>query len=431
MPFFDSSSLPYADQIRSVVSGVRTAVRTASSIYEFGSEAAQLGYETYEYVNNKIESVLGSDEVERSDNLAAENAQRKKRVLKRRYKVNFDVDKKNTPNVGVLSENDLAIISKTPSDSLTNQAKDLFENGELVFPTDSSTQSIVDKTKLAQDVGAQEIDVPANEENLANKSGGGADIKEAARSGNTTATTTIAPVIQTNRKGLEDLRLKAADQDPKSRRLRSKNNRGQKTFDFITDVGGVAILSLIPEGGNGIADPQKINGFFLLENFNEKEASRNEFVSTQDVDIINLFGKEINIWTYGGVTLNGGVGNGILEQGASDAQGRRNFATNFHTNWYERFAEFMSQGLGFPRIDNKRHFMRLEYQNFVREGFLLDINYLGNSQSDKLVRFNFTMAVSDFYTVPSKGGERNNNDGYTSRGSFKNYGFGVLQGSNS
>lgn len=126
------------------------------------------------------------------------------------------------------------------------------------------------------------------------------------------------------------------------------------------------------------------SGLFILTNTNENIAARKEIVMTQDIDVINFFGKDVFIWTYSGITLNGDV----------STQDR-----DTTLNWYDEFTKFSMLALGQPIYQRNPHYLKFTYLNYVRYGYLLEVNYSTNSQNPALVSVNFSVAIDNFFNT--------------------------------
>ena len=123
----------------------------------------------------------------------------------------------------------------------------------------------------------------------------------------------------------------------------------------------------------------------------ENFASRFEIFPTKRLDYINFFGEETLIWSYSGATLDGDT-----------ITSKRGFTSGdgiSQENWYHKFSDFMITNLGVPQRDIKNLVVVLEYEEYVRMGYLLNFAVQKNSNNRKLVNFTFTMAIHDFYRV--------------------------------
>lgn len=215
-----------------------------------------------------------------------------------------------------------------------------------------------------------------------------------------TLTITSNPSVETSRPVVEPitqerynnlLNVNSEFLNKKTNRLTKQENKGVKRLAYIEEPKGVAKISLIEDGTNNVKHEM---GLFILTSFEEGMNIRHQVVGTQDVDIINFFEEEAKIWAYSGVTLNGARGSVQIKDGNT-------LASN---NWYKDFNAFAEDSLGAPSKVGKnkkkvRHKVRMEYMNFVREGFLLNVRYSSNASNPKLVNIYFQIAISDQYTI--------------------------------
>lgn len=124
------------------------------------------------------------------------------------------------------------------------------------------------------------------------------------------------------------------------------------------------------------------NYHFILEGASESFKARFELFPTKKVDYINFFGEESLVWSYTGSTLNANVYSNMDDQ---------------KINWYSDFSKFVIENLGFPKGGGEDLVVVLEYEDFVRVGYLLAFSVEKQSQSRNLVSFSFSMVIKDFF----------------------------------
>lgn len=130
--------------------------------------------------------------------------------------------------------------------------------------------------------------------------------------------------------------------------------------------------------------------YFILENANENFEARVEMFPTKKIDFINFFGEETLVWSYSGSTLDGKV----LSESTFN-----NMKTPTWAQWYENFSNFMITNLGAPVGEKNDLVVVLEYENYVRIGYLLNFTTSKNAQMPKLVQVGFSLAIHDFYFI--------------------------------
>lgn len=130
--------------------------------------------------------------------------------------------------------------------------------------------------------------------------------------------------------------------------------------------------------------------YFILENANENFEARVEMFPTKKIDFINFFGEETLVWSYSGSTLDGKV---LSESTFA------NIKTPTWAQWYESFSNFMITNLGAPVGEKNDLVIVLEYENYVRIGYLLNFTTSKNAQMPKLVQVGFSLAIHDFYFI--------------------------------
>jgi hypothetical protein len=178
----------------------------------------------------------------------------------------------------------------------------------------------------------------------------------------------------------------AIDRAEKALKPENKDASLGQAFDkkiaYILNPKGPARITIFPEDGSG-ATWLKI-GLFFLEGANEYDKVRYQVKKTQGGDILYFFGRETNIWSYSGRTIHGARSSDLIID--------ENNQTVSTKDWYSDLRTHLGGNLGQPTHRKKKHFIRLEYNNFIRDGYLLDISYQKAAHSSA-IPINFTMAI--------------------------------------
>jgi hypothetical protein len=166
----------------------------------------------------------------------------------------------------------------------------------------------------------------------------------------------------------------------------NKETKLSKAFDkeiaYIIEPKGPARITIFPENGGSQAW-LKI-GLFFLEGANEYDRVRYQVKKTQGGDILYFFGKETNIWSYSARTVHGARSSDLIIDEKNQTVSTK--------DWYSDLRTHLGKNMGQPTHNKAKHLIRLEYNNFIRDGYLLDITYRKASHS-AAIPIQFTMAI--------------------------------------
>ena len=268
--------------------------------------------------------------------------------------------------------------------------------GESPITNEYVLVTSAENTKTAQEKIIEKANLPVVEKTGSEVAIGGdslnrrLEVSSVARNipTSTSSSTAYQKIVNVSNDHMKNLKEHIASKDPSKNQVSDKNLK--KISPFFLSQDRSTKLFLIKE--NAPDSVYLASSQFLLEDANEGDSIRNEIISTHGADILNIFGKNVKVWSYSGRTLNGGIGEEIVV-GEKDEKDVKKI-------WYESFNDFLSKSLGQPIYDGKKHRVRLEYQNFIREGYILDYSFSQNSNSSKSVRFSFRMAIKEYYAIP-------------------------------